>query len=145
MGDNSGDASSVTSYRLTGERVSPKRTRVDTGDATFVVGKEVNPVEYMLGAVVACLNSTGTMVARDMDVDIDELTMTVEGDVDYARYRGEETDARSGLQEITISLSVAADADEGTLQTWRSRVEDRCPVSDTVANDTPLSVELDRA
>ena len=140
MGDDA-----VTSYRLTGTRLSPKRTRVDTGDAEFVVGKDVNPVEYFLGAVVACVNSTGTMVARDMGLDIESLDITVEGDVDYARYRGEPSDARPGLQSIGLSLDVTADADEATLEEWVERIEARCPVTDNVANHTPLSVELGRA
>lgn len=132
----------VTSYRLTGTRLSPKRTSVDTGDAEFVVGKDVNPVEYFLGAIVACINSTGTMVARDMDIDIQELEITVEGDVDYARYKGEESSARPGLQGIEASLSVAADADESTLETWLERIEQRCPVTDNVENETALEVSL---
>lgn len=132
----------VTGYQLTGTRVSPKRTRIDTGEATFVVGKDVNPVEYFLGAVLACINSTGTMVARDMGLDIDELEATIDGGVDYARYRGEESDARAGLQSVTVSLSVTADCDDSTLETWLARVEDRCPVTDNLANETPLTVEL---
>lgn len=141
MADN---ADSVTSYELTGTRVSPKRTRVDTGKAEFVVGKDVNPVEYFLGAVVACLNSTGTMVARDMDIDIEDLAITVEGDVDYAKYMGEESPARPGLQGVEVSLEIEADADESRLETWLGRLKDRCPVTDNVENETGLEVRLDR-
>ncbi|MDZ7700978.1 MAG: OsmC family protein [Halobacteriales archaeon] len=143
MGTDAPDA--VTSYRLTGTRLSPKRTRVDTGDAEFVVGKDVNPVEYFLGGVVACINSTGTMVARDMGLDIESLTVTVEGDVDYSAYRGEPSEARPGLQSIELSLDVTADADEATIEEWVERIEARCPVTDNVANPTPLAVELERA
>jgi uncharacterized OsmC-like protein len=132
----------VTSYRLTGTRLSPKRTSVDTGDAEFVVGKDVNPVEYFLGAIVACINSTGTMVARDMDIDIDELEVTVAGDVDYSRYKGEESAARPGLQGLELSLTVTADADESTLETWIERIEERCPVTDNVENETGIEVTL---
>ncbi|MFB6353279.1 MAG: OsmC family protein [Halobacteriales archaeon] len=138
--DTSGN---VTNYRLTATRLSPKRTRVDTGEAEFVVGKDVNPVEYFLGSVLACLNSTGTMVARDMDLDIEALEMRVEGDVDYSRYKGEPSTARPGLQSLAVSLSVTADADEATLETWLERVEDRCPVTDNVEHETDLEVELD--
>jgi uncharacterized OsmC-like protein len=137
------DDDHVTSYNLTGTRQSPKRTLVDTGDAEFVVGKDVNPVEYFLGAIVACLNSTGTMVARDMDVDIEELTITIDGDVDYAKYLGEESTARPGLQGVEVSLDIAADADEARLQTWLDRVEERCPVTDNVEHETALDLTLD--
>lgn len=144
MGENTDGSSELTEYELSATRMSPKRTRVDTGDAEFVVGRDVNPVEYFLGSVVACLNSTGTMVARDMGLDIDELDATIEGGVDYSSYMGEETDARPGLQHIDVSLSVSADADEATLEEWLSRVEDRCPVTDNVGNESPFSVDVER-
>ncbi|WP_331234022.1 OsmC family protein [Natronorarus salvus] len=137
MGD-----SERTHYEVTASRVSPKRTRVDTGDAEFVVGKDVNPVEYFLGSVLACLNSTGTMVARDMDIDIESLEATVEGDLNYATYRGEEVEDRAGLQglEVTLSIETEGDAD---LDAWLTSVKERCPVTDNVENETGLGVTLD--
>jgi uncharacterized OsmC-like protein len=138
-----GDDSDVTEYRLTGTRLSPKRMSVDSGDGEFVVGRDANPVEYFLGSIVACLNSTGTMVARDMDLDIEGLEATAESDVDYATYRGEESDARPGLQGIEVSLSVDADADRATLEEWRDRVKARCPITDNVENETDLTVSVD--
>jgi len=48
MGD-----SELTHYEVSASRVSPRRTRVDTGDAEFIVGKDVNPVEYFLGSILA--------------------------------------------------------------------------------------------
>ncbi|MFU8869112.1 OsmC family protein [Natronococcus sp.] len=132
-----------TTYELTGERLSPRRTRIDTGDAEFVVGKDVNPVEYFLGAVLGCLNSTATMVARDMELSIEGLDLRVEGDVDYASYRGEPADARSGLQDLEVTISVETDADDETLESWLEAVEDRCPVTDNVENETPLEVAVE--
>jgi uncharacterized OsmC-like protein len=143
MADDSGDDSNVTTYELTASRVSPRRTHVDTGDAEFVVGKDVNPVEYFLGSVLACLNSTGTMVARDMDIDIEHLEATIEGDVDYSRYMGKPSENRPGLQGLTVALDVEADADTATMTDWLAAVKDRCPVTDNVENETSLSVRLD--
>lgn len=137
MGD-----SELTHYEVSASRLSPRRTRVDTGDAEFTVGKDVNPVEYFLGSVLGCLNSTGTMVARDMDIDIESLEATVEGDVNYASYRGEEAEDRPGLQglEVTLAVETAGDAD---LDAWLASVKDRCPVTDNVENETGLAVSLE--
>ncbi|WP_440988392.1 OsmC family protein [Haloarchaeobius baliensis] len=137
MGD-----SELTHYEVRASRVSPKRTSVDTGDAAFTVGKDVNPVEYFLGSILACLNSTGTMVARDMDIDITSLEASIEGDVNYATYRGEDVDDRAGLQGLEVSLSVetAGDAD---LEAWLAAVKERCPVTDNVENETGLTVALE--
>ncbi|KAB1198692.1 MULTISPECIES: OsmC family protein [Haloferax] len=133
----------LSTYELTGTRISPKRMEVDTGDATFVIGKDVNPVEYFLGSILGCLNSTTTMVARDMGIDIDELEVTVEGGVNYARYRGEESDDRPGLQGVEVTMSVDAAADEEELEALLAAVEERCPVTDNVENETGIDVSLD--
>ena len=137
--------SRLTTYELTGERRSPRRMQVDTGDAQFVVGHDVNPVEYFLGGILGCLNSTGTMVARDMGIRIDDLTVTITGDVDYASYHGEPTDARPGLQELRVDIEVDADADEETLEAWLAAVEERCPVTDNVENETRLTIAIESA
>ncbi|WP_418282670.1 OsmC family protein [Halorubrum sp. DTA98] len=139
------DSNAATTYELTGERLSPKRMRIDTGDAEFVVGKDVNPVEYFLGAVLGCLNSTGTMVARDMDLSIDGLNVSIEGDVDYARYRGEQSDARPGFQGLSATISVETDADEAAVEEWLAAVKERCPVTDNVENETPLDLTVETA
>ena len=133
----------LSTYEMTGTRISPKRMEIDTGEAEFVVGKDVNPVEYFLGAILGCLNSTGTMVARDMDIDIEEMTVGISGGVDYSRYRGEESDARPGLQELDVTISIDADADEATLEEWLAAVKDRCPVTDNVENETSLDLAVE--
>ncbi|MDY6819902.1 MAG: OsmC family protein [Halobacteriales archaeon] len=145
MADEQSTATSLSHYELTGSRMSPKRMHIDTGDAEFVVGDDVNPIEYLLGSVLACLNSTATMVARDMDIDIESMEASIEADVDYARYRGEDTDARAGLQAIQVELAVTTAADSETLETWRAAVEDRCPVTDNIVNETPFGVTVERA
>jgi len=137
MGD-----SKLTHYEVSATRVSPQRTRVTTEDGEFMVGNDVNPVEYLLGSVLACLNSTGTMVARDMDIDLESLEATVEGDLNYAMYLGKDTEDRPGLQglEVTLSVETAGDAD---LDAWLSAVEERCPVTDNITNETGVSVSLE--
>jgi uncharacterized OsmC-like protein len=115
---------------------------VTTDDAEFVVGNDVNPVEYFLGSVLACLNSTGTMVARDMDIDIDSLEATVVSDVNYATYRGEDAEDRPGLQGLDVALSVETEGD-ADLDAWLGAVEERCPVTDNVENETGVSVTLE--
>lgn len=134
--------SRLSTYTLRGTRMSPKRTNVETGSAEFVVGRDVNPVEYLLGSVAACVNSTGTMVARDMDLDIESLDITVEGSVDYARYHGDVTDTRPGLQALTITVDISADAAQETIEHWLEDVKRRCPITDTIANETPLDLSL---
>ena len=135
-------SSKLTHYEVSASRESPQRARVTTEDGEFIVGHDANPVEYLLGSILACLNSTATMVARDMDVEIETLDASIEGDVNYGKYLGKPTEDRPGLQglDVTLSVETAGDAD---LDAWLSAVEDRCPVSDNVSNKTEVSVTLE--
>lgn len=137
MGD-----SALSTYEIKASRVSPKRTSVDTGDAEFTVGKDVSPVEYFLGSILACLNSTRTMVARDMDIEITSLEATITGDVNYVTYRGEQVEDRPGLQGVAVTLSVET-ANDADLDAWLTAVKERCPVTDNVENETGLTVSLE--
>ena len=134
--------SKLTHYEVSASRVSPHRSRVTTDDGEFVVGHDVNPVEYLLGSLLACINSTATMVARDMEIDIESLEATIEGDVNYATYLGKASEDRPGLQglDVTLSVETAGDAD---LDAWLSAVEERCPVSDNVTNETHVALTLE--
>lgn len=137
------DAAEVlTRYELAGNRLSPKRMRIEIGGGELEVGRQANPVEFFLAGVLGCVNSTGTMVARDMDLEIDDLTAVVTGSVDYAAYRGEQTESRPGLQQLAIRLDVSSTANEAALQAWVTEVKARCPVTDNVENETPLTIDL---
>ena len=139
------DEDETTRYSLTGTSQSPRRMQIDTGDAEFVIGNDASPVEYLLGSLLACVNSTGSIVARDMDLELEGLSGTIEGGVDYAAFLGEETDVRAGFQDVRISLTVETDADEESLEEWIAAVEERCPVSDNVGNETPVGIDVERA
>lgn len=134
--------SKLTHYEVSATRLSPQRAQVTTEDGEFEVGHGVNPVEYLLGSLLACINSTATMVARDMEVDIESLEATIEGDVNYATYLGKESDDRPGLQGLNVTLSVET-AGDPDLDAWLSAVEERCPVSDNVTNETDVALSLE--
>lgn len=135
----------VSHIAVEGRRVSPKRLAVTTDGTEMVVGRDASPVEFFLAAIAGCINSTGYMVARDMGFDLESLTVDVEGDVDYAAYKGVETDHRAGFRGIDVDVAVEADADKATLAEWRDRIERRCPVTDNVENETPLSFSVEAA
>jgi uncharacterized OsmC-like protein len=140
MGDS---APGVTTYRLTGSRQGRHGMRVEAGEESFEVDADLNPIQYLLGSLIGCLNATASMVAREMGVDIAAMDAEVEGDVDYSRFKGEDTNRRAGLQEVRVELTVDADTDEETLEDLLAAVEERCPVSETLANGTDLGVTVE--
>ena len=131
----------MKSVAVTSEQISPHRTEVRTDDATFVVGADATPLETLQGAFAACLSSTGSYVAREMDIDLESLEVSIEGEYDPDVFLGE-SDERAGFRGFDVEVAVEADADDEDLEDWLEAVERRCPVSDTVQTPTPASISL---
>lgn len=102
-----------------------------------------NPLEYELAALAGCLNVTGHMVAREMGISIEDLTMELSGSLNPARFMGRNEDDRAGFKEITVKLNFSSTADSQTLEKWRVAVEERCPVSDNFAHGTTVNVQIE--
>ena len=119
--------------------------RVEAGEESFEIDADLSSIQYLLGSLIGCLNATTSMVAREMCVDIEAIDAEVEGDVDYSRFKAEDTNARAGLQEVRVELTVDADTDRETLEGLLAAVEERCPVSETLANGTDLGVSVESA
>lgn len=79
-----------------------------------------------------------------MDIGIDDLKIAIGGEFNQAAFAGNDDD-RTGLQDIAVSMTADADADETTIEEWTERVESRCPVSDNIKNGTSVELTLDHA
>jgi len=101
-----------------------------------------NPVEYVLAALSGCLNVVGNMVAKEMGIDMKGLSFKVSGELDPARFMGKSEEVRAGYQEINVEIEADCDADEDVLEEWLETVESRCPVSDNLANATPVNINV---
>ena len=133
------------------ESKSHTKTVVNTRDFTITIdepenlgGKNEgpNPVEYVLAGLAGCLNVVGNLVAQEMDININNLSFELEGDLNPAKFSGKSDKDRAGYKEIRVKINIDSDADRETLQKWMEKVEDRCPVSDNISNNTPLKISL---
>lgn len=101
-----------------------------------------NPLEYVLAALSGCLNVVGHVVAKEMGFTLRGIELELEGDLDPAKFSGQETDERAGYMEIRVNIKPDTDADEVTLEKWLEAIESRCPVSDNLTNPTPVKITL---
>ncbi len=141
----------LLTFDISAQAENPTQTRVSTRGFEFVVdepdslgGTDVgpNPVEYLLGALAGCLNVTAHVVAREMDLDVSNLEISIEGDLDPAKFMGKNDDGRAGFREIRVDVEADVDASDETIRTWLSAVETRCPVSDNLTGDTPIALSF---
>ena len=101
-----------------------------------------NPVEYLLAALAGCLNVVGHLVAGEMGIQLNGLEIDLQGDLDPAKFTGQSPSGRAGYSDVRVTLMPDTDADQAKLEQWLKTVESRCPVSDNIANATPLHLML---
>ena len=97
----------------------------------------MNPVEGLLSALGGCQSIATLIFAHAQGVALDEVSITVEGDIDTDGFLGINPDVRCGLQEVRLKVHVKC-ADKEAGEKLAKLAEQRCPVGDTVRNPVPV-------
>lgn len=138
-------------FRVTAKSEAATRVTVKARNFTMTVDeppalggedKGANPVEFVLGALAGCLNVMANLIAKEMNMKISNLEFVLEGPLNPDKLFGKATEDRAGYKEINVKVKVDTDADEETLKKWLEAIESRCPVSDNLANPTPVKISL---
>ncbi|MFB6068836.1 MAG: OsmC family protein [Halobacterium sp.] len=144
----------LVSFETEATSDSATKTTVEVRDFELVVDEPEalggtddgpNPVEYVLAALSGCLNVVGHLVADEMGLEIRSLSFSAEGDLDPRKFQGTSDEPRAGYEEIRVTVDVDTDADEATLDDWIAAVEERCPVTDNLRDETALDVSVSTA
>ncbi|MDN4473356.1 OsmC family protein [Demequina zhanjiangensis] len=101
-----------------------------------------NPVEYTLGSLLGCLNVVVHLVAKERGVTLSSFSAKATGELDPARFMGKSMEARAGYQSIHVTIEVTGDATDEELAEIARISEARCPVSDNIAHETPVSISI---
>lgn len=130
---------------------NPTKTIVEIGKYKITVDEPKNlggtdegptPVDYLLAGLAGCINVVGHVVAKEMGIELRGIQIELVGDLNPARFLGKSKEDRAGYKEIRVKITPDADSDKATLEKWLETVEDRCPVSDTYVNPTPVIMTL---
>ncbi len=101
-----------------------------------------NPVEYLLAGFAGCINVVAHIVAREQNLTINKLSIEVEGDLNPGKFLGISNEERAGFQNINLNINLDTDADQSAIDKWLKEVENRCPISDNLRNQTPVKVTV---
>ncbi|BAA30733.1 OsmC family protein [Pyrococcus horikoshii] len=134
--------------RVIGKAVSSTKTLIKAGNFEIYIdklgGEYPSPLDYTLAALAGCINIVGHMVAKEMGFEINSLEIEVNGTFNPAKFKGFDGD-RAGFKSIEVTIRVDARVDDETLKEWIKRVEERCPVSDNLINETPTEITVKKA
>ena len=136
------------SFSIIGESHNATKFEAKARDFSFIVDEPEslggndhgpNPVEYLLGSYAGCLNVVIHLVAKEEGVQINKLHITVDGDLDPAKFIGQPGFNRAGFQTINVKLDIDADADEATINKIIGVAKNRCPINDNLSNVTQIN------
>jgi uncharacterized OsmC-like protein len=112
---------------------------VDEPEALAGQDSAPNPVEYILAGYAGCLNVVIHLVAKELNLEITNLEINVEGDINPARFLGLSDDDRAGFRSLSVDIKLESDAPGEIVDKLISQVKQRCPVNDNLVNPTPVN------
>ena len=112
--------------------------------ASFDVRDEApSAVEYVLGALGACLVMGFQIRASQQKIQIDALEISLSGQIDNIFvFLGTEQDGHSGFKEVRGTIYVASDADDEVLEKLWQETIIASPVTNTLTRDVDINVDL---
>ncbi len=99
-------------------------------------------MEFLLHALAACLTAGVANIAAARGVKLNELTSTVEGDIDLLGILGLSDTVRNGYQGIRVTFQISGDAPEETLRGLIDQSRARSAVFDVLTNGVPVSLTV---
>ena len=95
-----------------------------------------SPVEMYLASIAGCINAAGQWIAKEMNMDLKKIDISIEGEVDGSKFLKNDNTFRAGFSEIVTSVRIVSDSEPSIQQEWLKQVRERCPVIDNTENGT---------
>ena len=116
----------------------------DADHPAVLIGQDngPTPVEYVLHALAACLASGPANIAAARNVNLTEVTATVEGDIDLVGILGLSDQVRNGYEQIKVGFTLRGD-DPDKLRDVVEQARRRSAVYDVLTNGVRVSIEVD--
>jgi len=101
-----------------------------------------NPVEYALTALAGCVTTTLVYYASAMNIKINKVESTLEGDVDLRGLLNIDENVKAGYKSIDIKFKIDSDASPDVLAMLMDIAKKHSPVANTITNATPINLSL---
>lgn len=101
-----------------------------------------SPLDFILAAHAGCLNYMTFFIAKELGIPVTGTEISVKGSLDPAKFAGTDRTVRAGYQSLEVTIHVKSTANSDDIARLKSEVEARCPVSDNLANATPVHLTM---
>jgi uncharacterized OsmC-like protein len=140
------NTSTISDFFGVGEERTHQRTfTFDADHPAVLMGQDhgPTPVEFLLGALAACLTAGLANIAAARKVRLTEVRSTVVGDIDLNGILGLDPGVRNGYQQLTVRFSIKGDAPAERLRELVEQSRARSAVYDVLTNGVPVTIEVD--
>lgn len=104
--------------------------------------KAPNPVEYALVALASCQEITYRLHADALGIPLNDVSVTLEGEIDLRGFFAAADDVRPGYLRIEGKVAFDSPASPEQLQHLKRVVDSHCPVLDLLRNNTPVQISI---
>lgn len=101
-----------------------------------------SPVEVILAALGSCQEITYRAYATALGIELDKVSVSLEGDIDFKGFFAVDESVRPGFDKIRAVVSIESNAPAEDLEKLRNVVNAHCPVLDILANPVPVDLEF---
>jgi putative redox protein len=98
------------------------------------------PSELLLAALAACHEVTYRLYADAMEIDLQDVAVSVTGVSDARGFFNANDDVPAGFSEVLGDINIVSNASDADIERLRLAVNRHCPVLDDLRK--PLKVEL---
>jgi len=101
-----------------------------------------NPVEHLLAALGSCQAITYSVWAEKLGLRLDDVDITLTGDIDLRGFFGLAETIRPGYSNIDVNVTISGPETAETYDALIDTVEKHCPVLDNLAATVPVNTSV---
>ena len=104
--------------------------------------KGPTPLEYQLVSLAGCMGAIARIIANQRRLPLRGMEVQVSGDLNVDFLLGRTKEGRAGFTGIKVLVKIDADMSLEEKKKFLHEVDERCPISESLMNVTPVTVEL---
>jgi putative redox protein len=98
------------------------------------------PPECLAMALGGCILNVCRILALQKGIILEEVRVSVAGDIDPSRAFGLITEARAGFSHLSVRLDAVSKLTDAEKDDFRRELCERCPLCDTIGSPVPVEV-----
>jgi len=115
---------------------------IDAPQAFAGSNKAPTPFEYILAGYAGCINVVAHLTAKELGIQLLDLDINISGDLNTDKMLGIAGADRAGYKTIYVAIKTTTEIAPSLKSRWLKAIDTRCPVSDNLANTTPIIFHL---